>query len=101
MGRVAGSVSTACGPLPTWEAAGRRRQPDPFEALQVAELIADIVSSWLFTTNTVCTSGSMVRAHGLNPTGTVAVGWPQPECRRALQVAVLITETVESVLLAV
>src|SRR5580700_5706057 len=98
---VAASVSTACGPLPTWEAAGRRRQPDPFAALQVAEFRADIVSSWLLTTKTVCSARSTVSAHGRNPTGTVVVRWPQPECRRVLQVAVLITERVESVLLAV
>src|SRR5580704_18584734 len=96
---VAGSVSTACGPLPTWEAAGRRAQPDRCVASQVAELRADIVSSWLLTTKTVWSVRSTVSAQGRNPTGTVVVRWPQPECRRALQVAVLITETVESVLL--
>src|SRR5580700_11373512 len=97
---VAASVSTACGPLPTWEAAGRRRQPDPFEALQVAELRADIVSSWLLTTKTVWSARSTVSAQGRNPTGTVVVRWPQPECRRALQVAPLSTETVCPLLLS-
>src|SRR5580693_8105693 len=47
---VAGSVSTAWGPSPTWEAGGRAPQPDVSSALQVSELTADSVSSRLLIT---------------------------------------------------
>ena len=43
----------------------------------------------------------MARAQGRKPTGTAGVRWPQPERWPALQVAVLMTETVLSVKLAV
>ena len=41
----AGSVSTAWGPSPTWEAGGRAPQPEVSWALQADELMADSVSS--------------------------------------------------------
>src|ERR1700735_4466640 len=98
---VAGSVITACGPLPACVAAGRWLQPDRCAASQVSVLSAEIVSSWLLATKTVCRPPSIVSAQGRKPTGIADVCCRQPECRRALQIAVLITETVESVLLAV
>src|ERR1700727_2014129 len=84
------------GWTPTATDGGALPQPVRTVALHVAPSITETVLSFTLATYTVSVAWSTAASTGPGPTVTAGGACPQPEAMVALQVAVLITETVLS-----